>query len=331
MKDMDLVQEIKKECDNYKHTVWALLAFANHSMWDFEREEMISNSNYSLGRRMKITGGNVVTPDLVVQRSALYGLVCEAKRDLPKDQTLWIKDLDQMTKYDSIKEGWFTSDQIDDYDLVFITDISRSVDFGDFLEGSDKTFIHKFAIIGFEPTTETTGTFITLKREKGNLSDATLDNSLRRVTKVSLSNIESTIGKVKFYDFEAPTIYIARIFWENICGAKISKETWNTSENAHILKLTAEEISKELQEYYGQKSTDEGVPEIPSKKWIRKVLDFLIFSGYAEQPDKDDNYTILWRTIRGDILERFAELWIKYNRRINKKEKHANTTQFELF
>lgn len=331
MVDDNIVQEIKKECDNYKHTVWALLAFANHSMWDSENKKIYTDSKYSLGRRMTTTEEKIVTPDLIVQRSALYGLVCEAKRDLPMPREHWDKLLNQLTKYDHIKEGWFTSTQIDNYDLVFLTDISRSVDFGDFLEGSGIKYNHKLAIVGFEPTTETTDTFITLKREKGNLSDAVLDSSLRLVTKVSLKNIEKSIGKVKFYDSAPPVVYTTWIFWENVCNAKRNSETWNKSKKAHILRLNTDEVARELQEYYGKISTGEREQEIPKKKWIRNVIDFLIAAGYAEKTDEYETFVIIWKKIKGDILERFSELWIKLEQKMKKKMEIEKAEQLGLF
>lgn len=331
MVDEDIVQEIKKECDNYKHTVWALLAFANHSMWDSEHEEIYSNSSYSLGRRMTLMEGKIVTPDLVVMRSNLYGLVCEAKRSLPPKRESWNKILDQLTNYDNIKEGWSTSTQIDNYDLVFLTDISRSVHFVDFLEDSGRTYIHKLAIIGYEPTTETTRTFITLKREKGNLSDAALDNSLRLVTKVSLKNIEKSIGKVKFYDSEPHIVYTTWIFWKDVCSSKISSETWSKSKKAHVLTLNTDEITRELQVYYGQVSTGEREQEIPKKKWIKKVINFLIAAGYAEETSENDTFIVEWRKIRGDILERFSELWIKLEQKMKKRMEIEKTEQLGFF
>lgn len=331
MADKDIVQEIKKECDNYKHTVWALLAFANHSTWDSEHEEIFPNSNYSLGRRMTPVEGDNVTPDLVVQRSHQYGLVCEAKKSLPLKRERWNKILDQLTNYDNIKEGWFNSTQIDNYDLVLLTDISRSVDFGDFLENSGKSWTHKLAVVGFEPTTESTDTFITLKKESGDLLDVALNESLRRVTKVSFSKIEKTIGKVKFYDSPPPVVYTTRIFWENVCSAKISSETWNKSKKAHILRLNTDEVARELQEYYGQISTGEREQEIPKKKWIKKVINFLVVAGYAEKTEEDETFIVLWKVISGDILERFARLWIKFEQKVKKECEVEKTEQLGLF
>ncbi|MCK4329642.1 hypothetical protein KAX02_07345 [candidate division WOR-3 bacterium] len=326
----DEIQEIRKECDNYKHTVWALLAFANHSRWDSERNQIYPDSKYSLGRRMTTKEGNPVTPDLVVQRTHQYGLVCEAKRDLPMNQTLWDKPLKQLIKYDMITEGWFTSTHIDNYDVAFLTDISRSVEFGDFFEKSDRKWKHQVAVIGFEHTPETTDIFITLKKERGALSDFTLDESLRRVTKVPLSKIETSIGKIKFYDDEPVPVYTARIFWEEICSIKISSETWSKDKKAHILQLTVEEITKELQEFYGQPSRGEREQEIPNKTWVKNVLNFLVDTGHAKKSKEDEIYTIFWKKIRGDILERFSRDWIKLEEKRDKKT-HKKSKQLGLF
>jgi len=329
--DRDTVQKIREKCDDYKHTVWALLAFADHSMWNFEDAKIYPNSRYSLGRRMVTIEGNTVTPDLAVQRSIQYGLVCEAKKDLPISREYWIKILDQLTKYNTIKEGWFASSQIDNYDVVFLTDISRSVDFGDFFEKSNRSWTHSTAIVGFEPTTETSDTFITLKKERGDLSDTALNESLRRVTKVPLSKIETTIGKVKFYDSEPPLVYTARIFWENICSAKISAETWSKDKKAHILELNIEEITEELQRFFGQLSEGTRDQEIPNKKWIKKVLDFFVIAGYAEKTDDDETFVVLWKEIRGDILERFSRLWLKLGQKRKKMREIEKTEQLGLF
>lgn len=330
--DKDKIQEITEECDNYKHTVWALLAFANHSRWDFERNEIYPDSQYSLGRRMttaKDSKDNIVTPDLVVQRTSQYGLVCEAKKSLPSNREFWEDTLEQLLKYDTITEGWFnTSQQIDNYDIIFMTDISRSVDFGDFFEKSDKKQAHKIAIVGFEPTTETRGTFITLKKERGALTDTTLNDSLRRVTKVSFSKIEITIGKIKFYDSEPPVVYTTRIFWENICGARKSADTWSKDKKAHILQMTVEDVTDELQEFFGQPSRGEREQEIPNQKWVRKTLDFLVDVRYAEKIE-EGQYTVFWKEIRGDTLERFAKLWLELKKK--KPRKKTKGKQLKLF
>lgn len=326
----DVIEKIRIECDNYKHTVWALLAFANHSSWDFERQEIYPIAKSSLGRRMTIEGGKTVTPDLVVQRSAQYGLVCEAKKNLVQDRELWVQYLDQLSKYDIITEGWFDSDLVDNYDLVFLTDISRSVDFGDYFDASERVFRHKVAIVGFEPTTETTNTFITLKKERGDLSDIALNESLRRVTKVPYSKIESSIGKVMFYDDEPHIVYTARILWEHVCGARISSDTWNVKKKAHILELSVGDITAELQRYFGQPPGGEREQEIPRKKWTRKVLDFFVEIDFAEKTGESDTYTILWKQTRGDILERFSRLWAKQEERKAKK-RIKQSKQLPLF
>ncbi|MBC8488451.1 MAG: hypothetical protein H8D45_20680 [Bacteroidetes bacterium] len=288
----NVIQEIKKECDNYKNTVWGLLAFINHSTWDFEREEKYPSAQHSLGRRMTTEEEKTVTPDLVVQRSPQYGLICEAKKDLVRDRELWVQYLDQLSDYDIIIEGWFDFDSVNNYDVVFLTDISRSVDFGDYIENSDRVFTHNLVTVGFQPTPGSTDTFITLKKERGNLSDTTLDESLRLVAEIPYSKIERSIGSVMFYDYPPHIVYTSRIIWEHICSAKISPDTWDKESKAHVLELSVDEITTELQEYFGQPSRGEREQEIPKQKWIRKVFDFLVEAEYAGKIDNIDTYKI---------------------------------------
>jgi hypothetical protein len=325
------ILEVKKECDNYKHTVWALLAFANHSRWDFKRKKIYSNSKYSFGRRMTKEKGEIVTPDLVVQRFVHYGIVSEAKRTLPRPQHLWNKALEQLADYDMIKEGWFTSTEvIDDYDVTFLTDLSRSVDFGDFFEKSDRKWSHKVAIIGFEPTPLTTDTYITLMKVRGNLSDHELDDSLRRSIKIAFTDIFNDIGKIKFYDDPPHVVYTARIFWEDICSPQISLGTWDKDRKAHVLELTVEEITEELQKYYGQPSRGKREPEIPNKKWVKNMLEFLVTAGHAERSGKDGVYTIFWKRIREDLLDKFSRDWIRLKQKKRKKEIEQQLKLFRI-
>jgi hypothetical protein len=310
--DKEKIQEVQKDCDDYKHTVWALLALANHVSWDDKNKRIDKGCKYSLGRRMTVKEGDPVTPDLSIQKSEEYGLVVEAKKDLPLNQTFWDKPLQQLIKYDIIIEGWISTNKVNNYDIVFLTDLSRAVRFGDFVQDSKQTFSHNLAIIAFEPTTETFDTFITLKREWGEITDSDLNESLRIVTKVSLTNIENSIGKIKFYDSRPPVPYLTQIFWMHICNSLIGEETWNSQMKAHVLNIKIDEITDKFQQYYGQKSMEAREQEIPKKKWIKEMFDFLVFCHYAKELTEEGTYMVLWKEFRDDILERFCKDWIKY-------------------
>jgi len=310
--DEEKILEARKDCDNYKHTVWALLALANHVSWDVENRKIDKECKYSLGRRMTVEEGDPVTPDLSIQKSEEYGLVVEAKKSLPLNQKFWDKPLQQLIRYDFIIEGWILTNKVNNYDIVFLTDLSLSVRFGDFIQDSKQTFSHNLAIIGFEPTTETFDTFITLKKEWGGITNSELNESLRTVTKVSLTNIEKSIGTIKFYDSRPPIPYLTQIFWMDICSSRIGEETWNSQTKAHILNVGIDEITDEFQKYYGQKSMEDREQEIPKEKWIKEMLDFLVFCGYAKELMEEGTYMILWKEFRNDILKRFCKDWIKY-------------------
>lgn len=316
MKEDESIISIKQECDNYTHTVWAILSFANHSTWDIEEKNIIPDSKYSLGRKMTIEKDRQnkdVTPDLVVQRNENYGIVCEAKKTLPLDKTFWKTDLDQLINYDYIKDGWFTkSGEILKYDIVFLTDISMSVLFSDYVK-ENHNFDNNFAIVGFEHTEETSDMFITLKKEYGKISDSGLDNSLRVVKKVPLSKIEGSIGKIKFYDSKPHVVFTTFTFWVEICPLKISEDNRDNKIKGNKLPFTVEEVTKQLQNYFGFPSPGSRDQEIPKQRWIREMFDFLVKIKLAKKMTTPGNYIVMWKKLKGDIFESFIKKWIKIN------------------
>jgi hypothetical protein len=106
MRRKSSVEDVKKAVDNYEATVQALLAMAIDATWDGTARAVIPDAKFFLGRRMTTSAANrvnpsaEVTPDLVVQRNAGYGLVAEAKGDLPSNKEHWRGEVRQLEKYD---------------------------------------------------------------------------------------------------------------------------------------------------------------------------------------------------------------------------------------
>jgi len=181
----DCVKATESRIDDYEQTVLAIGAFAHALRWDMATSANRPDSWFLPGRRMdtspqnRVTPGNVVTPDVVVQLTPDYGVVGEAKASMPKDRQFWLHTLKQLEKYDDNLVGWkTTSGHVSTIDVVLLTHHASKVDIADFLQikiaGDEIAFNGNISVVAYARITDARSYF-SLERSWGRLSDDHLD------------------------------------------------------------------------------------------------------------------------------------------------------------
>jgi hypothetical protein len=136
---------VKENCDNYVNSVLATLALINELRWDGKTRELRKTPKYEVGRRMttsehnRVSPAATVTPDIVVQTDAKFGVVGEVTTKLASDETSWREKLLQLKKYDDDLLGWWTEDErVDLHDIVLLLHLSRAIHVSDILSSDSE-------------------------------------------------------------------------------------------------------------------------------------------------------------------------------------------------
>lgn len=335
-------ERVKEDCDNYNNSVLASLAFINVLRWDGEKNELTKTHKYEIGRRMKTSAKNVVspsttiTPDIVVQSESGAGVIGEVTAKLTTDREIWRDKLMQLKKYDDDLTGWWTKDgRIAGHDVALIINLTRSVLVSDILaeekELAEKVrmseknasadaksstasperklleFERKVAVVGFERSSGATKEAITLKKEFGALTNKAASETLRNTVRVALEILVVEYHDKKFADHEPPEPLLLQILWETLFTSYLGEGTpFNEDLGYTPLRVTAKQVTEDLRKYYGFTGTDDHSPQIPRMSWVRKSLGRLVQFGLAHV-DKDE-FVVHYRRLRGDPLKRFGKL-----------------------
>ncbi|TKJ30856.1 hypothetical protein CEE39_07805, partial [bacterium (candidate division B38) B3_B38] len=253
------IKEIKNQVDNYEQTVFALLAFANHARWDEEYQTYIPESQFSIGRRMSPEKGDTVTPDLVVQRTQVYGLIVEAKKTFPKEKNYWIDTLKQLKRYDGKLKGWFTNDEfIDTSDLVLMIHYPRAPAITEYIEErcreGELSFQNNFSIVSF--VIEEKLYFINLEKRYGEIYDKYINDSLKNICRFPMEKLLCEKRReIKFYDDEPPMPYLLQILWHDVFSNM--KEDYpedypfDHERRCTPIPINVKDLTEILQKYYG--------------------------------------------------------------------------------
>lgn len=259
----------------------------------------------------RISPNTEVTPDCVIQIDDKSGLIAEAKLSLPKDETLWHPAFDQLAKYDDDLTGWWTSDElIKTHDIVALVPLSRAVRFGDCFEEACRAktleFGRKVAVVGFFKQSGVKN-FLTLKKERGLISNRILDQRLRESLAIDFSLLIREYGDRKFVEHMPPLPYVLQILWDNLFLKYAAEVPKDESKGWHLIKVSVNKITSDLQENYGFKSLGARSSEIPRPSFVQKALDALVDFNIAERSD-DGEYLIKYKRSRKDTLEKFGRL-----------------------
>lgn len=339
MRRRSSVDDVKKAVDNYEATIQALLAVATDATWDGAARAVIPEAKFFLGRRMTSSAANrvspntEVTPDLVVQRNAGYGLVVEAKGDLPNNKDHWRGEVSQLEKYDDDLTGWFSqTGRVAQSDAVYLIHQSRAVDLVDYLKelkARGELTLNHAAIVSFIRTTQVK-TFITLRKEDGDIRDAQLNDRWRRTNQVPLEKLIAKFGQVKFYDTAPPLAYTLEIIWTQVLAARIEDTSFDAKEKCYPMLVTPQDIRTELAKYFRIPRNDDRDPEIPKTEWVADAFGMLVELGLAEKVRDSDAYRVRYKNKRGDILESFARAIKKVEQRRKKKRGEESKDQLAL-
>lgn len=328
-------QATREMCDTYTDGVFAVLALVNESRWDPEKKVLRDNIQYQFGRRMTTSPSNRVrpavdvTPDCVVQIDTGRGFVAEAKLGLPKDETVWDDDINQLLKYDDDLAGWWTANErIETSDIIGLVPLARAVRFADRLENGRAAgkwrFERHICVLGFFKMSGVRD-FMTLKKEGGRLSDAQLDRRLRESVPIAFERLILEYHDTKFVDHPPPMPYILQIMWDYLFALYAAEVPKEEGQDWVQLSIPLKKAVADLQSYYGFQSSGTRSPEIPRPSWVRKALDLLVQFKMADAVS-EDQYLIRYKRTRGDTLNRFGRLCF----RAEKKAQKGSTNQMLL-
>ena len=300
-----------------------MLALSHEARWNVAEKRLGNRVRYGLGRRMTTSSKNRVspttdvTPDCVVQVTHKEGFVAEAKLSLPKDESKWDPIFTQLLKYDDNLLGWWTpNERIALHDIIALVPLARAVRFADRLDAVSTRlkFERNVSVVGFFKQSGATKSFISLKKERGKISDAGLDQRLRDVKLIDFAHIIREHGDRKFVEHMPPIPYILQILWDNLFVKYAADVPKDESKGWHPLVVTIDKVTSDLQENYGFKSTGSRSPQIPQPSFIRKALDALIDFRLAERK-MEGEYLIKYKRTRKDTLEKFGRLHFEFERK----------------
>lgn len=325
----DRLRALTNSVDNYFGTVIYTLALAHEATWDQDSDTMLAGAGFRIGRRMTTSASNAVspsvtvTPDLLVQRTPTYGLVCEAKTNLPRysDDVVvakrWGEMVDQLRKYDDDLVGWLTdNEKVKMHDVVLLVDMINGVDVADFVTRAQKEESHKRepVVIGTERSQQGE-MFVLLSKERGTLQDAALDEGLRRRRKIPFRLLEMELARFRFCDSPPQNpLYTVQVLWDHLFPSKADAGKFNVEKRVYVLDVTVKGLTRELQTYYGWVPRDPRDVGIPRAEWVMDALDFLAKIGDAEQQSKTAYRVFYTKSTKRDTIVRFAKKMLDLDR-----------------
>lgn len=316
-----LLRATRDNINDYKQTVNAILAFAAFVVHDGTSQR--PNSQFGFGRRMNKSKDNSnspsteIFPDLVAQKTKQYGIVAEAKKTLDQNLSYWIQHVDQLRKYDDNLEGWWTKDEkIINSDAVMLIHQSRGRLFRDFLDKCKKkdpdSVGQNTSIIEFNESPETEPYYF-FRMEYGQIRDDKLRKSLYEGRQIPLEKVKMSFSSIQYYDAKPPLPMILMRLWTDYFPSKLDESEYDEQTKAMKIMVNISEVTDELQKAFGSQALhrDDRSSEFPKKRWLREALDQLVAYKLASHNSNNDEYTIFFKSFRGDVLERFIQYEIK--------------------
>ena len=311
---------------DYEQTVRALLAFA--ALVTHNGVSKRDTAQFGLGRRMTPapvpapTGDNPeavvqpddVTPDLVAQKSATYGIVAEAKKSLDRDGH-YEQHIQQLRKYDSALAGWWTeTGQVEHSDAAILVHQSRGRRFARYLDecrvrGDDSVGPHS-SVIEFNESQERV-LYYFFRLASGQVRDSELAARLDEGVSIPIEEVLQSFGNVRYYDDPPPMVFLLACLWLDYLPSLLPDGKYDEETGKHKLKVSIAAATEELQAAHGSSvlHQDERAVRFPTTTWIRRALNRLVEHQLALPPSGDDDvYTVLYGPFKKDVRERFAEL-----------------------
>lgn len=255
-----------------------------------------------------------ITPDLVAQKDITYGVTVEAKRTLSNNPDHWERTISQLRKYDDSLIGWWThSGLIPDSNAILLIHHSRSRRLTKFIDEAIKTnpslIGNSTVVVEFNLSREAED-YIFFRREWRTLADKEFDAALEAGVPVPLLRVLESYPNIQFYDQRPPMPLLLMLLWTDLFVSLASPKNYDEDLKATPVDVSVDRIAMELQQAYGSGALarDARSGEFPRKSWIRDALEFLVAKRMAIPGRQQGTYTILYHSIRGDVLERFITL-----------------------
>ena len=315
----DRSKQVRNEVVDYEQTVRALLAFAALVVHDGDARR--EGSQFGFGRRMspspqnKKHSGTYVTPDLVAQKSSLYGIVVEAKKSLSQEENYWARVLEQLRKYDGDLVGWWADDEkVKQSDTVLLVHQTRSREFLSFTKRKkrqDPSILGQTtSIIEFNESQETV-TYYFFRREHGTIRDRDLSTKLKNGVQVPLDEVIETFSNIQYYDASPPLVLLLTYLWMECFPSMLEGAAYDEKTKSSRIGASVSKTAKEIRRAHGSGALhkDKRAVEFPRTKRIREAFDFLVTHKLAESPlDASDKYIILYKRFKKDVREHFIRL-----------------------
>jgi Holliday junction resolvase len=313
------IKRLKDEAEDYEYSVRSLVCFSALVLHD--GVAAAPGARFNLGRRMDLVrpAGNqpkFVTPDLVAQRSATYGVVGEIKVKLPRDEAHWVDTVDQLIDYAADLRGWWTvGETVESRDVILLVEISRSRQFSGVVDGLDSDRQESFApvtLVEFSRSDQGQP-YIFFRAERNLPADSDLAGKLRNGVKVPLEKVLQSFPTVKFYDGRPPLLHLLRVLWQQVVASRLDEVEYDENLRAYPIRVSVADAVDELQQAYGSKAlyTDGRTQEFPRESWVREALTFLSRHRLAiVDPEETNQFTVLFRRYKDDIVARFASMII---------------------
>ena len=315
----------RDEVVDYDQTVKAILAFAALVVHD--GVACRSGAEFGVGRRMSTSANNPIqpsseiTPDLVAQKSATYGVAAEAKKSLDRDESHWERHINQLRKYDDSLLGWWTEDEtIKRSDAVMLVHHSRSRPFTRVLaqaaNADPEAVGPNSCVVEFINSLETASYYF-FRLEYGNIGDSELASRLADGVQIPLDEVLRSFPNVRYYDSEPPLPRLLTDLWTDVLPAMAADSEYDDDLKAYRVYASVKAVTSELQRAYGSKTLrmDSRSAEFPRQIWVKNAFERFCAYGLATPPSNgSDVFEIHYRPFRKDVLERFIGLGLDRKR-----------------
>ena len=295
-------EAVRKAISDYEFTCQTIVAMSNIVSYNL-------GGTTTPGKELRTSSANAispnitVTPDIVIEVQAKrdsesYHAVDEIKISLSKDQTYWMKVVEQLKKYDDELTGWDVPNS-NPHDIMFTTNELRVFAFQKFLSDLSSTgrvtFSRKLSLFHSTPM-EQKDSFILIKKDHGIISNQKLDDLLANGQGVPKLKIVREIDQMKFYDSNPPFVYTMMIIWDHVLKTYLSQSQLRDLKGNKLIPIavTVEQIREKLSIFAPDPNNS-----CVRKDWVRDALTAFVELGVAEFVDREgEKFEIKFKTHR---------------------------------
>ncbi|MGI8835118.1 MAG: hypothetical protein ACR2H4_00580 [Pyrinomonadaceae bacterium] len=327
---MSREQQLRDEIDSYKDSLYAIVGFMNLYRYDDDAKKMRDDVILFQGRQLSPPEPKTkdqsspteppayVTPDIGVLLPDESGVLGEVKASFPEDRSLWIRDFQQLMKYDQDLTGWPNSaGRVKTHDVVLLLHYSRSVAVRNFYndkKGSEINFSRPFCIVEFNRLTQAKEYF-SLRIQMGALSQTQVSRRLEEGVQIPMIVYVSAYSACKIYDCLPPMPYLLDLIWSNVVTLKASEDPkfskLRKNQNLEV-EISVSEITEQLYRQFSFYSLHgdqpERQPKVPKQRWVKIACERLVSAGNAVWVGENKD-RIRFSFVRyEDVLDYFVKL-----------------------